>query len=436
MSTVRVLRLVLVVLLAAVLVVPFVNAQNVTKNYVILATGQGPGSTAFAKNLGPALVANLQSIGVVLARSSDPNFATWAAAQSGVQSVAEDPEIQWLPNEPAVQFTGTDVGAQGVNTEPFNGYLWNLHVIHADVTAAKGDMGQGARVAVLDSGMDLVNVDLAPNINAGLATSFVPGEGVQPLCGGKASCFNHGTHVGGIIAAAINNKGVQGVAPEAELVPVKVLRESGSGSFSWLVTGIEYAASIHADVINMSLGAVFDVAQGGKNNQGLGTLLSALNRAVNHATAAGVLVVSAAGNNGVNLNSSIVSIPAQSGNGMAISATGPYCQADFDTFASYSNYGQSVVNLAAPGGAFDCAAGYPFDMVLSDSVGAYYFAAGTSMATPHVSGVAALIVGKYGHIGPAAIKTILQNSADDLYKPGADPYSGKGRVNAQRALGD
>jgi subtilisin family serine protease len=264
----------------------------------------------------------------------------------------------------------------------------------------------------------------------------VPGEVVQPQC--AAPCFNHGTHVGGIIAAAINGWGVQGVAPMAELVPIKVLRETGdkagSGSFSWIIEGLEYATSIHADVANMSLGAVFNVAQQGKNNQGLGTLLAALNRAVNHATASGVLVVSAAGNNGVNLNNSLMAIPAQSGNGMAISATGPYCQTDFDRFASYSNYGQSVINLAAPGGGVDC--GYYRDYVLSDSVGAFYFAAGTSMATPHVSGVAALIVGKFGHIGPAAIKMILQNTADDLYKPGADPYSGHGRVNAQRALGD
>jgi subtilisin family serine protease len=132
-----------------------------------------------------------------------------------------------------------------------------------------------------------------------------------------------------------------------------------------------------------------------------------------------------------------MTIPAQSGNGLAVSATGPYCQTDFDRFASYSNYGQSVINLAAPGGGVDCPLPtYYLDFVLSDSKGAYYFAAGTSMAAPHVSGVAALIVGKYGHIGPASVKAILQRSADDLYKPGADPFSGKGRVNAQKALGD
>jgi subtilisin family serine protease len=80
--------------------------------------------------------------------------------------------------------------------------------------------------------------------------------------------------------------------------------------------------------------------------------------------------------------------------------------------------GKSVISLAAPGGGADCSLAIGlFDYVLSDSVGGFYFAVGTSMATPHVSGVAALIVGKFGHIGPTAIKTILQNTADDLYKP-------------------
>jgi lantibiotic leader peptide-processing serine protease len=432
------LRLAIFGLLAVLMCVPNLGAQ--TMNYLILAKGQGTASTSFAKSLGPALVSNLEKIGVVTATSSDPNFATWALALPGVQAVAQDPQIQWLPREATMRLNVKQTGshtvrAQAANAEPFNGYLWNLAAIHADLTAAVGDLGAGARVAVLDSGMDLANPDLVANINQKLAVSYVPGEVVQPQC--AAPCFNHGTHVGGIIAAAINGLGVQGVAPNAELVPVKVLTESGSGSFGWMIAGLEYAASIRADVANMSLGATFDLAQAGKDNQGLGTLLSALNRAVNHATAAGVLLVSSAGNEGVNLNSSIVSIPAQSGNGIAISATGPYCLTGFDHFASYSNYGQSVINLAAPGGGADCPLPtYYLDFVLSDSVGDYFFAAGTSMAAPHVSGTAALIVGKFGHIGPAAIKSLLQQTADDLYTPGADPFSGNGRVNAQRALGD
>lgn len=437
MKMAYVLRLALVALLPALVCAPLLTAQSTSVNYVILAKTQGPKSTPFAKSLGPALLTNLETIGVVTATSSDPKFATWAATLPGVQAVAADPQIQWLRNERVARFTGSTGTSLGANAEEFDAYLWNLRAIHADATAAAGHRGAGARVAVLDSGMDLGNPDLVPNINQGLAISFVPGEVVQPQCGGEASCFNHGTHVGGIIAAAINGLGVQGVAPEAELVPMKVLSEAGSGSFGWIIAGIEYAASIKADVINMSLGATFDLAHAGKDNQGLGILLSALNRAVNHATAGGTLVVSSAGNDGVNLNSSIVSIPAQSGNGIAISATGPYCQTDFDRFASYSNYGNSVINLAAPGGGIDCPpAPLIFDMVLSDSVNAYYFAAGTSMAAPHVSGAAALIVGKFGHIGPTAIKSLLQQTADDIYKPGVDIYSGRGRVNVQRALGD
>src|SRR5215470_16055593 len=204
------------------------------RNYLLLAKSQGKGSTNFAAAVtasGGLITANMESIGVVAATSGDPNFAANARALPGVQAVAEDPEIQWLPKEKVAQYNGPV--AQGVNTEPLAGFQWNIPTIHADVTAANGDLGAGARVAIVDSGMDLVNPDLVPNINQGLAISFVPGEVVQPQC--AAPCFNHGAHVAGIVAAAVNNFGVQGVAPEAELVPVKVLRESGTGTFGWIL---------------------------------------------------------------------------------------------------------------------------------------------------------------------------------------------------------
>src|SRR5437660_5594076 len=275
------------------------TAQSPTKTYVILAHGQGAGSTAFAASLGSSVLAQYDEIGIVIAQSNDPNFTAQVAALPGVGQVAEDHELQWIsPNETVVQadeaIEDSAVLAPGAsalppaNAETFSEVQWNLHQIHADQTAANGDRGNGlvrARVAVLDTGIVASHIDIAANLNLALSTSFVPTEPsfVFPS-NGK---FSHATHVSGIVAAPINGIGTQGVAPSAELVAVKVLKDSGTGSFASLIAGIEYASgpSVHSDVFNMSLGATFDRRNAGGG--GDGPLLAALNREVNHAEARG-----------------------------------------------------------------------------------------------------------------------------------------------------
>src|SRR5215472_17567042 len=234
----------LLILVICLLGMTLTVAQGTTKTYVILAKGQGAGSTSFAAALGSSVIAQYDEIGIVVAQSSDPNFAAQAAALSGVQSVTEDQEVQWLPdNEPAIDsgmFVDDSAASSPdatsalplANHETFSPNQWNLHQIHADQTADNGDRGNGvtrARVAIVDTGIVASHIDIAANLNTALSMSFVPSEPsfIFPSNGN----FSHATHVGGIVAAPINGIGTQGVAPNAELVSVKVLRNSGSGSF-------------------------------------------------------------------------------------------------------------------------------------------------------------------------------------------------------------
>jgi len=391
---------------------------------------------------GGEVVGTVPEVGIAVAASEAEGFAEQLAKHEAVQVVLPQLNVQWIPKD--MDFHPCSIG----DNEPFYPlFQWNMPAIDASGAWDAGYTGAGARVADLDSGIDKYHPDLAPNIDFAASRSFaldwmwLPDEGWIPPEPFIDDLDGHGTWTAGIIAAADNDYGVIGVAPEATIIAVKVLNCTGWGYFSWIINGIVYAATdADADVINMSLGGALPKSDA-RYDPLVPYYLSLFNRAVNFATRQGVTVVCSAGNEAwdLNHNADWVVLPAEAGNGMAVSATGPLNQQNFDTLAFYTNYGTSVVDVAAPGGNWDFGLTFPFpavyDWLFSTYLSGWAWSYGTSGSAPHVSGVAALIIGKNGgEMNPAQVKAIIEQSADDLGKPGMDDYYGRGRINAHKAV--
>jgi subtilisin family serine protease len=405
------------------------------------------------------IVSSMPEIGIAVVKPTTPNFEKKIAKLAGVKAVVPDIKMKWIePVKFIKQANPSSIGSD----EPFFGYQWGMDAINAPEAWNTGVKGAGARVFILDNGIDAEHPDLAPNLKTELCTSFVPNEdyNVDDLDeNGDALYFNHGTHVAGIVAAANNEFGVIGAAPEVELVAVKVLSEyDGSGDFSWIISGIVYAAMNGADVINMSLGATFArngfyIDENGELQKVpasyIQEIIIASQRAVDYAVKKGAVVVVSAGNGGSNFdgNAFIYKLPAELNNVIAVSATAPYNwyfdylvenpNPEYDIPASYTDFGKSLVDIAAPGGDFDSNNDdiWFFDMVLSTIPGGWSWAAGTSMAAPHVAGVAALIIAKNeGKITPQEVTKQLLKTADKIDGNGKSAFFGKGRVNAYRAV--
>ncbi len=420
-----------------------------------------------AKN-GDTLKQFFPNAGFAVVKTSNPQAYKGAAS-----TVVRDVTLNWLGPVQTVTFKGDANPPSSGDNDPLFALQWGHDAVNAPEAWNAGSRGAGVRVAILDSGIDADHPDLAANLNKALSTSFVEGEGYAINL--PPGTFNHGTHVAGTVAAVDNNIGVIGVAPDAELVAVKVLSEkTGSGSFAGVISGIIYAADVDADVINMSLGATLpkngyiddggtpddpsDDVKVGANE--IAALTTALSRATTYAYQHGTTVVASAGNDSRDgdKDGPVISVPASSAHVLTISATGPEGWAldqttDLDTPAFYTNYGQSVIDFAAPGGDvdFDLRPGgtansanwpvctvsgvtnycYVFDLVLSTINDSYGWAAGTSMASPHASGIAALIIAENGgSMKPAQVEKVMRARADDLGKPGNDDFYGAGRVSS------
>jgi thermitase len=325
-----------------------------------------------------------------------------------VKSGQELAEIAALRSNPDVLYAEPDYIARAQPTapnDPYYGSQWGLSKINAPAAWDMTTGNSSVIIAIVDTGIDLTHPDFSC---AGKLTAarwnFVAGNNSPNDDNG------HGTHVAGIAAACGNNGvGVAGVAWGVRLMPVKVLDSSGSGYYSDIAAGIIYAADNGAKVVNLSLGGT------GSST----TLADAIQYAHDH----GVLVVAAAGNcaqdgSQCGNSSNPIMYPAAYPAVLAVAATD-----SGDHWASFSEH-RPYVGVAAPGvGIYSTFLG-----------GGYQSLTGTSMASPHVSGLAALLWSFAPALSVDQVESAIESTADDLGTPGKDDYYGYGRINAGRAL--
>jgi subtilisin len=252
---------------------------------------------------------------------------------------------------------------------------------------------KGIKVFICDTGISSTHPDLVGNLHEG--KSFVTSESTTE------DFHGHGTHCAGTVAATFNGIGVVGVAPYAYLHPVKVLSASGSGNWSWLIAGLDWIMSKKgARIASMSLG-------GSGAPQALADMCAA-------AYDDGILLVAAAGNDGPGNNT--VGFPAKYPHVMAVSAVD-----SSDTIANFSSRGPEV-EVCAPG----------VNVLSTTRNGAYGTMSGTSMACPHVAGVAALAWGSHRGANNKQVRWLVNSLVDRVGNGDANLY-GKGRVNANNA---
>ena len=488
------------------------GATVTSRHVVLLSNGAGRDEfTRTVESLGGTVVARHEGAGFAVVEGLSAPSAARLARSGGVQAVEPDLVAQVV--EPtAVDVEAADAEATS-QANPATAFFfprqWNMRTIGAPTAWTAGRRGSGAvKVAILDSGIDhtyrdlnglvLVDSDNSASFVATGSTNcldpsddqLINGRAATATCPALPAFFpgkpawadlnGHGTYTGSIVSSKADV--VAGVTSNVRLMAVKVLNARGNGSFSAILQGVAFATDHGADVINMSLGAVF-LRHGG--------YIGFLNGITRYAHSRGVTVVVAAGNEGIDLDhsggvyasfcsSGMVICVAATGpviarvslpNG-AVSANGPFFLPTPDEPAIYSNFGTSSVEVAAPGGNYALnAAGTavvssvlvwsacsrtaldyhpaavppgsppgtppnpPFYTKSICTTGTFISGAvGTSAAAPHVSGLAALLVEDLGR-RPGQIRTTLQQTADDLGKPGADPHYGKGRINVPRALG-
>ncbi|WP_396610683.1 S8 family serine peptidase [Haloferax sp. S1W] len=317
-------------------------------------------------------------------------------SKSALRGLSKRPDVRYIEPDGIVHAIG---GTEDIDSSDSE-VAWGVDRVDAEKVHTT-TTGEGAHVAIIDTGIDNDHPDLSENLGSGVSFTVGPpwsdSSSTDPKDWDDGN--GHGTHCAGIAGAVDNGSGVVGVATKPTLHAVKVLDNSGSGSYSDVAAGIEYVANQGWDVGSLSLG---------------GGLSSTIKDACDYAYGEGVLLVAAAGNDGEDVENTA---PAAYSSVVAVSAT-----ADDDSIPSWSNYGDEI-ELAAPG----------VSIYSTYKSGGYETLSGTSMACPHVSGAGGLLMST--GLSNTDARSTLQSSAEDLGASGRDIHYGYGLLDVEAAVG-
>ena len=400
----------LVVILSGLLVSPAVGQQPARVKVLIGFTGQpGRAERALVRGVGGTIKYTYHMIPVIAAN----------VHEGAIAALQANPNVAYV--EPDAVVYALDNGDDELRDS------WGVDRIDAEVVHATNNKGTGVRVAIIDSGIDYTHPDLDDNYAGGW--DFVNGdnEPINPAHDGPMDDYGHGTHVAGIVAATYNDRGVVGVAPEADLYALKVLDDEGRGYTSAVIAALDWSRlgpdpdSAEDDpgiqVINMSIGWSWSGSS------------KSLEVACDAAYEAGIVLVAAAGNWARTVPAAFDSVIAVAG-----SDEGDRIPSSW----SNGNY----IELTAPGVLVystwpeDTPSTYDPQPVCVKGV-CYKYGSGTSMASPHVAGTVALMIFG-GSTDPDDIREELQATADKLTRirnvEYPDSYQGFGLVDAEQAV--
>jgi subtilisin family serine protease len=381
---------------------------------------------------GGTVVKSYGDLGVVIAQSTSPTFRTdvkLGKNGKSVQTVGATRTAAVSEGAVGAAKPAAAAAAKGLQAEeavpvldPREGEQWDMVQIKADKAHQVTDGSSRVLVGVNDSGIDDTHPDLAPNFDAANSVNCV-NNGVPDTTPGawRPTTSSHGTHVAGTIGAARNGIGIVGVAPGVRIASVKVVNDDGFIYPEYAICGFVWAAEHKMDVTNHSY--FIDPFEYWCNDDGdQGAVQEAVRRAVAFATGKGVLSVAAAGNSNYDLankttdsaspndttpvtrtiNNDCLDIPTELPGVLTVAST-----TQAGTRSGFSNFGLNKIDVAAPGSS-----------ILSTLPNNRYgVSSGTSMASPHVAGVAALIKSSRPWLKPAEIEKALRVDADDRACP-------------------